>query len=177
MKKSLLIVLAVLLVSSLSSAQFTKESSYLGPSVGLYFYSSVPIIGVNYEYALSGVDLGSGTVGIGGLFRYYSWSDSWFDGTWKYTNILIGVQGLYHFKMENEKLDPFAGITLAYDASSVSWSGPSYGYNPSPSWGGLTLGFAAGGRYWFSPNLAGVVRFGAGSSSYSALDIGLDFKL
>ena len=182
MKKSLLIVLAIFLVSSLSSAQFTKETSCLGPSIGFYFYGSTPILGANYEYALSSIDLGTGIVGIGGMFRYWSWStdegsyggETW---GWTYTDIMFGVQGLYHFKMENDKLDPFAGLTLAYDAASVKYKGPS-GYNwPSPTWGGITLGFAAGGRYWFSPNIAGVIRFGAGSSSYSALDLGVDFKL
>jgi len=183
MKQLLFIVLAVFLVSSFCSAQFVKENGYLGPSIGFYFYGSSPIFGANYEYALSSVNIGTGTVGIGGLFRYWSWSID--EGTyggetwgWTYTDIMFGVQAFYHFKMENnDKLDPFAGLTLAYDAASVKYKGPSTYSYVSPSWGGITLGASGGARYWFSPNLAGVIRVGFGSSSYSALDLGVDFKL
>lgn len=181
MKRTLLIVLAVLLLSCLASAQFEKEKNYIGPSLGFYFYGSTPIFGANYEYALSSINLGSGTVGIGGVFRFWSWStdegnflgESW---GWTYTDIMFGVQGLYHFKLENDKLDPFAGLILAYDAASVKYKGPS-GYNyASPTWGGITLGATGGARYWFGQNWAGVIRVGFGSSSYSALDLGVDFK-
>lgn len=77
--------------------------------------------------------------------------------------------------MENDTFDPWAGLTLAYDAGSVSWDGPNYNY-ASPTYGGLFLGAQVGGRYFFTPTLAGVVRLGFGSLSYGAFDIGVDWK-
>jgi hypothetical protein len=40
----------------------------------------------------------------------------------------------------------------------------------------MFLGLQGGGRYFFSPNLAGVVRIAFGSLSYGGLDIGVDWK-
>ncbi len=126
-------------------------------------------------------DMGSGILGIGGLFRYWSWSKnigSYFgeDWGWKYTDIMIGGQVNYHFQFENNKLDPWVGLVLAYDIGSVKYHGP-HGYQyTSPTWGGLFLGGNGGIRYWFSENLAGSARIGLGSMSYSAFEIGVDFK-
>jgi len=181
MKQLLFLLILSFLMFGSSSAQFEKQQHYLGPSLGFYFYGSTPIFGANYEYAMD-TDLGDGILGIGGLFRYWSWSTEegyWFGESWgwKYTDIMIGAQANYHFKVGDGKIDPWAGLTLAYDVASVKYTGPA-GYNyTSPSWGGLVLGANAGARYWFSKSMAVVARIGLGSSSYSALDIGVDFRL
>ena len=180
MQKIMFIVFTLLICVSFASSQFVKEKNYLGPSIGLYFFGSTPIFGANYEYAMT-TDMGSGILGIGGLVRYRSWSQN--SGTylgetwgWSYTDILVGGQGNYHFHVGEGKFDPWVGLTLAYDIGSVKYTGPA-GYNyASPTWGGLFLGGNGGARYWFSDKLAGAVRIGLGSLSYSALDIGVDFK-
>lgn len=181
MKHFIIPSLLSLLFFSSTIAQFEKQTSYLGPSIGLYFYGSTPIFGANYEYALD-TELGDGLIGVGGLFRYWSWSTN--EGSflgekwgWSYTDIMIGGQVNYHFKVGDGKLDPWGGLTLAYDVASVKYTGPA-GYNyTSPSWGGLFLGANGGARYWFSKNMAVVGRIGFGTMSYSAFDIGIDFRL
>jgi len=156
MKRSLLITAVVLLLAipfvSYSQPYFEAGKSYLGPSIGLSFLGSTPEFGVNYEY---GMKMEFGTVGIGGLFRYWGYSEDYYFGKWKYTNILIGAQGNYHLKMDpGSKLDPWVGLILGYDASSVSYDGPS-GYNyASPTSGGLVLNAQGGARYWISPTMA-----------------------
>jgi hypothetical protein len=175
----LLIVLPGLTVIP-ASAQLSKGKSTIGPSLGFYFFGSTPIFGANYEYAMN-TDVGDGILGIGGLLRYWSWSEdigvfggqSW---GWSYTDIMIGAQGNYHFKVGDGKLDPWLGATLAYDIGSVKYKGPSGYTYVSPTWGGFFIGANGGIRYWLSPNLGIVARLGLGALSYSALDVGVDFK-
>ena len=123
MKKMLFIVVVLLLTfGSSTNAQFTPNNHYLGPCVGLSFLGSTPQFGVNYEY---GMDLENfGRVGIGGIFRYWSYSEDYFFGKWSYTDILIGAQGNYHFKLESNKFDPWLGcnISLRCRFSFVGWT-------------------------------------------------------
>lgn len=162
------------LFSTKGYSQYELNRSYLGPTIGLSFLGSTPQFGLNYEYSMQLQDFGS--VGFGGVFRYWSYSEDYFYGKWSYTDILIGAQGNYHFKVTNDKWDPWVGLTLAYDAGSVKWDGP-YATYASPSYGGFFLGAQGGVRYWVSPTLAIVARIGYGSLSYGALDLGVDFKL
>ena len=161
------------LFSTKGYSQYELNRSYLGPTIGLSFLGSTPQFGLNYEYSMQLQDFGS--VGFGGVFRYWSYSEDYFYGKWSYTDILIGAQGNYHFKVTNDKWDPWVGLTLAYDAGSVKWDGP-YATYASPSYGGFFLGAQGGVRYWVSPTLAVVARLGYGSLSYGALDVGVDFK-
>ena len=186
MKRALLVTAMALLLTmpyvASSQTYFEAGKSYVGPSIGLSFLGSALQFGANYEY---GMKMDFGTVGIGGIFRYWGYSEDWGGGfygndsyKWKYTNILIGAQGNYHFKMDaGSKLDPWAGLILGYNASSVKYDGPS-GYNySSPTAGGLVLNAHGGVRYWFSPKMAICASIGYGSLSYGALDLGIDFKL
>lgn len=168
------VIIALGLITSTANAQYTAGGNYLGPSIGFAFLGSTPDFGASYEYGINMENFG--LVGIGGIFRYWGYSDSYFEGQWKYTNVLIGVQGNYHFVVSNNKWDPYAGLVLAYDAGSVSWSGPS-GYNySSPTYGGMWLAAQGGLRYWISPTVAITGRIGFGTLSYSGLDFGVDFK-
>lgn len=151
-------------------AQFEAGKSYIGPSIGFAFLGSTPDFGVSYEYGLNLKNFG--TVGIGGLFRYWGYTTSY----WKYQDILIGAQGNYHFVIKGSKFDPFLGLVLAYDAGSVSLRGP-YSYIVSPSYGGFWLAGQGGARYWISNKIAISGRIGFGTLGYSGLDLGVDFKL
>ncbi len=166
-------VIAIMFTTTTANAQYVANRNYLGPSVGFAFLGSTPDFGVSYEYGLNMQNFG--LVGIGGLFRYWGYSEGYFDGSWKYTNILIGAQGNYHFVITGSKFDPYVGVVLAYDAGSVSWSGP-YGNYASPTYGGLWLAAQGGARYWVSPNIAISGRIGLGTLGYSGLDFGVDFK-
>ena len=97
--------------------QYEVGKHYAGPSIGLSFLGSTAQLGLNYEYAFVIKDFG--TVGAGGIFRYWGYKESFLGGSWSYTNILIGGQFNYHFRMDNKKFDPWVGAVLAYDAGSV----------------------------------------------------------
>ncbi len=174
MKQLLSVLLLALLFTGFINAQFTPNKHYLGPSIGLSFLGSAPQFGANYEYSMDVKNFGR--VGIGGIIRYWSYSESFYDGGWKYTDVLIGAQGNYHFKLDTDKFDPWIGLTLAYDAGSVSWDGPSGSIYSSPTYGGFFIGANAGARYWVSPTVGVSARVGFGSLSYGGLDLGVDFK-
>lgn len=166
-------VVGIMLITTTANAQYVANKNYLGPSIGFAFLGSTPDFGVSYEYGMNMQNFG--LVGIGGLFRYWGYSESYFGGSWKYTNILIGAQGNYHFVLSSNKLDPYVGIVLAYDAGSVSWSGP-YGSYATPAYGGLWLAAQGGARYWVTPTIAISGRIGLGTLGYSGVDFGVDFK-
>ncbi len=175
MNKSILfyistVLIALTLVTSKANAQFVAQKNYLGPSVGFAFLGSTPDFGLSYEY---GIELQNfGLVGVGGLFRYWGYSTAY----WKYSDVLIGAQGNYHFIINGSKFDPYVGIVLAYDAGSVTWDGPYGEIFNSPTYGGLWLAIQGGARYWVSPTVAINGRLGLGTLGYSGLDFGVDFK-
>lgn len=173
--KSLFVAVYLFLFQSSLNAQYIIDKHYAGPSIGLSFLGSSFQIGGNYEYAI--VIENFGKVGIGGVIRYWGYSENFFGGKWDYTNILIGAQGNYHFEVKgNSKLDPYAGIILAYDGGSVSYSGPGGDYITPSHGGGFWLGIQGGIRYWINPTLAITGRVGFGTLSYGALEFGVDFK-
>jgi hypothetical protein len=169
-----LFLIFYVLFNSTSTAQYIPAKHYTGPSIGLSFLGSSFQFGVNYEYGINIENFGN--IGVGGILRYWGYSENFTGGKWSYTNILIGAQGNYHFAIHgNEQLDPYAGIVLAYDGGSVSYSGPGKNY-PTPSHGGLWIGAQGGLRYWLNPNLALTGRVGFGTLSYGALEVGIDLK-
>jgi hypothetical protein len=177
--KSILIVILFVAFQT-SNAQFEASKNYLGPSLGLSFLGSTFQIGVNYEHGLNLNSIGmsgSGKLGVGGLFRYWGYSEDFFGGKWSYTNILIGAQGNYHFEVSGGKLDPYLGLVLAYDIGTVDWDGVKGAGWAERTSGGFWLGLQGGLRYFFTPKLALNARLGLGTLSYSSLEVGVDFTL
>ena len=165
------VVIAVLcLLVSTGNAQYEKAKSYLGPRIGIGVNGSSIAFGAGYEYGVTD------EISIGALVDYYQYSyTAWSDWGGKYTYIIIGAQGNYHFGKTlkwDSKLDPFAGVVLAYENITWKWNDQSYDvYSPTAS--GITFGGQAGIRYFLSPSLAlyGQVGFGI-----TYLKAGVDFK-
>jgi hypothetical protein len=86
-----------------------------------------------------------------------------YNGTWTYTNIIIALQGNYHFS-PGEQFDPFVGLSLGYNVASASfeWSGnvPAGVASPTVTAGGFFYSGQAGFNYWMNPGLALQVRVG-----------------
>jgi hypothetical protein len=145
-----------------ANAQYEIEKHYAGPTIGLSFLGSTAQLGLNYEYAFIVEDFG--TVGAGGIFRYFSYEESFSDGrpANSFTDVIFGGQFNYHFKVVNNKIDPWLGLVLAYDFE--------------PSHGGVWFGFQGGARYWITPTIALMGKAGFGTLSYGSLDLGVDFK-
>ena len=166
--------LTIFIFQNIAKAQFTDGMHYAGPSIGLSFLGSTFQLGGNYEY---GVNINKfGSIGVGGILRYWGYSEKFSGGEWSYSNVLIGAQGNYHFKFNLfENIDPYAGIVLAYDGGSVKFKGEQNNYL-TPSHGGFWFGFQGGVRYWINPQTAITGRVAFGTLSYGALEVGVDFK-
>ena len=178
-RKNLLFIIIFLLPLQIF-AQFEVNNHIAGPSVGISFLGSTVQIGINHEYGISLQELGIdeiGKVGIGGIFRYWSYSENFTHVEWDYTDILVGIQSNYHFYIPNEKVDPWVGIVLAYNFASVDSNIKIPGYPViEESNGGIWLAAHAGARYWLTKNLALNARIGFGTLSYGAIDFGVDYK-
>ena len=164
----------VLMFQSTGKTQFKEGMHYAGPSIGLSFLGSAFQFGGNYEYGIKINNFDN--IGVGGVLRIWSYSESFPGGEWSYSNFLIGAQGNYHFDINLfENIDPYAGIVLAYDGGSVSFKGVENIYS-TPSHGGFWFGLQGGVRYWITPQTAITGRVGFGTLSYGALEVGVDFK-
>ena len=170
---SFIIVLLLLLAADEAAAQLEMNKHYLGPSVGLSFLGPTFQIGLNYEYALHQDNVG--IMGIGGIFRYWGYTESEEGGEFSYSDVLIGAQGNYHFRVADKKYDPYAGLVLAYDAGTVDWEGDEQ--RDTPVYGGFWIGLHGGLRYWVNPDLALHGRISFGTLNYGAIEAGVDFKI
>ena len=187
MKKLLLFLLVV--VFSLTQL-FAQESTFkqgdkvlnLGIGFGSTFYSGtgykagVPPISASLEFGVKDGVLDKGSIGIGGYLGYSShkWdylSSGW---GWKYTNIIIGVRGVFHYPLV-DKLDTYTGLLLGYNiATSKEYGNAIPGYNYSASSGGVAYSWFIGGRYYFSDSFAGMLELGYGIT-YLNLGVALKF--
>ncbi len=161
--------------------QFQTNKNIVGPSVGFSFLGSSIQFGLNHEYGIvldeSNSD-GSGKIGIGGIFRYWSYKEEFPVVEWSYSNILIGVQTNYHFQISKSDFDPWAGLILAYNFGSVKSKIilQNVQFDRIKN-GGVFIGANAGLRYWIDGNTALSMRIGFGNQNYGALDLGLEFIL
>ena len=146
-KKIMVVLLAIIVCTSLALSaapkkiaklQFHKGDKFLTPQIGLNSYATP--FGANFEYAITE------NIGVGGTVMIALWND------WGYKNSLImpSVDGAYHFtKLNVEKLDLFAGVSIGYaifNSDYVSWSS------------GLDLSPYVAARYWFSEKLGVSLR-------------------
>jgi hypothetical protein len=175
MKKITLVftIIAVLcLLVSTGNAQWEKGKSYIGPRVGIGINGSSIAFGAGYEYGVTE------EIGVGALVDYYQWTYDWY-GSYggKYTYIVFGAQGNYHFGKIlkwDSKLDPFAGVVLGYESVSWKWDNePGVSSTWSANASQIVFGGQAGIRYFFSPSIALYAQAGFGITYVKA---GIDFK-
>lgn len=179
--KYILIVTALLSFLSIKNFSQIKEgNSFLGPSVGFWTSSSVPTYGVNYENQLS--QLGNtATISLGGILRYTAYSETYTSGSYKseadYSYIILGAQSNFNFnKIGKGKFVPYVGLVLGYNIVNASYSNNQGTSFTASATSGFWLWGQAGARYFFTPNVAGVLRLGAGNYSFTVAEIGIDFK-
>lgn len=181
MKNLFVSIIVLLVISQTAFTQLKEKDNMLGGSVGFWAKGSVPMFGVNFESSI--VQAGSGTIGIGGIFRYYTYTNTYGDGDyWRYTFTSFGFQSNYNFNQIGDgKFVPYVGLVIGYNNvnssftdvhnnGSVTYSGAAYS-SGAWIWGQLGM------RYFFSPRVAGTVRVGFGNHDFNTLELGVDFKL
>lgn len=184
MKKILLSVLLVLFSLSHLVAQdatFVKGDKVLNLGIGFgglysgsYYTTSVPPISASFEVGVKDGIIDKGSIGVGGLISYSSHKWEYSGWGWKYTNIIIGAKGSFHYPLL-DKLDTYSGVVLGYNIATSSEFGnsvPGYDYNASS--GGLSYAWFAGARYYFSEKFAAMAELGVG---ITYLNVGIAIKL
>ncbi len=141
---------------------------------GTYYSSQVPPVSASLEIAIVDGIAEKGVIGVGPYVGFSSYKYQYMDWGWKYSNIIIGARGSFHYPLV-EKLDTYAGVLLGYNIASSKEFGSSIpGYDYSYSAGGLVWSGYIGGRYYFSDSLAALLELGYGIA-YINLGVAVKF--
>jgi hypothetical protein len=164
MKTSIYSLLFMIALTAASFGQLKEGDNMMGGTLGFWAKNQTPTFGFNYENQVT--QAGIGSIGLGALLRYSSYPDSRLE---RFSNVFVGGQANYQFnQVGSGKFVPFLGVVLGFFSSSPN--GSSLKESGLWAWG------QAGGRYFFSPAVAGVFRFGLGNFNFNALELGVDFK-
>jgi hypothetical protein len=185
MKKILFLLSACLFaVAQLSATEpvFLKGDKVVNIGLGLgstlysgtYYSSQVPPVSASLEIGLVDEIAEKGVIGVGPYVGYSSYKYEYMGWGWKYSNIIIGARGSFHYPLI-EKLDTYAGVLIGYNvATSSEFGDPIQGYDYSYSAGGLVWSGYIGGRYYFTNSLAALLELGYGIA-YANLGIAVKF--
>lgn len=180
MKKLSLVVLVLTLGSSVVFGQIAYKAGDknvggmigLGGYGGVYGESTLPSLAASYELGFNE------NISIGGVAGFTS-SSYTISGNWqyKYTYILVGARGAYHYDLlHKDNIDTYGGILIGYNIVSFSEENrpASWPYPVSASSSYLTYGGFVGGRYYFNENLGVQAELGYG---IGLLTVGVTYKL
>ena len=165
----------------------------LGGSYGIGFtgsgVSQTPAIALHFDHGMG--DLGPGIWGLGGFVGYKSYKYTYdnpyyFNGlnkgyksSYKWTYTIVGARGTWHYNdwHNNDKLDTYAGLMLAYRIATFkdeTQYPAGIGTFNAGSYSGVTLTGLVGVRYFFTDNIGAYLEAGFG---VSVLQLGLAVKL
>lgn len=151
-------------IAASSFGQLREKDNLMGGTLGFWASKSSPTFGFNFENEIS--QAGPGTFGLGAILRFSNYT---LDEREKFSNLFAGGQANFNFnQIESGKFVPFVGLVIGFFSSSPQ--GNSLKESGLWTWG------QAGARYFFSPSVAGVARFGLGNFKFDALELGVDFK-
>lgn len=177
MKRLLFLFFVLVIIAPNIFSHLKEGDNLLGPTIGFWAKTSAPTFGLNYEHQMT--QLGDvATLSLGGVFRYTSFKDNYPNEDYlEYNYITIGMQSNLNFNQIGDgKFVPFVGLVLGYNninSTQVTKHGVVYTASYSS---GLWLWGQAGMRYFFTPKVAGVLRFGAGNFNFDVIELGVDFK-
>lgn len=124
--------------------------------VGTGLESTLPPIGASFEYGVTD------KISAGAYLGYAAAKqDVPFWGEYKYTYLIMGARGSYHFELlDTDKFDTYAGLMLGYNKASVKID--KAGAPAGATAGGFLVGGHLGLRYMFTDNLGAFAELGYG---------------
>jgi hypothetical protein len=184
MKKLILLFVAIAFSLTQLLAQestFVKGDKVLNLGIGIgsgyysgsYYKTTVPPISASFEVAVKDGVLEKGSIGVGGYVAYAAHKWEYLGWGWKYTNIIIGARGTFHYPLVN-KLDTYTGLVLGYNISNSKEYGTPTGFDYNATSSGLIYAWVVGGRYYFSDKFAAFAELGVGIV-YLNLGVALKF--
>lgn len=182
-KLFLLFIVAAFSLAQLSAQEstFSKGDKVLNLGLGIgstlysgtFYKSQVPPVSVSLEFGVADEVLEKGVIGVGPYVGYSSYKYEYQNWGWKYSNIILGVRGSFHYPLV-DKLDTYAGVLLGYNvASSKEFGDAIPGWDYSYSAGGLVWSGYIGGRYYFKESFGVMAELGYG---IAILNLGIALK-
>lgn len=188
MKKTIFTLLAVISVTALlaQDVRFRKDDKVLNIGLGIgstlytgrYYTTKVPPVSASLELGFMDnvFDIENLNLGLGAYLGFTSSKyEHDFLGSiwgWEYTSVIVGARGALHYPLV-EKLDTYTGLMLGFNAVSSKSFGAGTG-GTSAAGSGIAYSWFAGGRYYFTDNLAAMVEIGYG---IAYLNLGIAFKI
>ncbi len=183
-KLSLLFVVVSFFFIQLAGQEptFSKGDKVLNLGLGLgstlysgtYYKSQIPPLSASFEVGVADNILEKGVIGVGGYIGYSSYKYKYSGWGWKYSNMIIGVRGNFHYPLV-DKLDTYTGLLLGYNiASSKEFGTAILGYDYDTSSGGPAYAWFVGARYYFKDTFAVMAELGYGIT-YLNLGVSLKF--
>lgn len=161
---------------------FSKGDKVLNLGLGLgttlytgsYYKLQVPPVSGSLEIGIVDEVLEKGVVGVGPYVGFASYKWEYLDWGWKYTNIILGARGNFHYPLI-DKLDTYTGLLIGFNIVSSSEFGTSIpGFDYSTTSSGLVWSWFVGARYYFTENIAAMIELGYGIA-YLNLGVALKF--
>ena len=144
---------------------------------GLYSSTTIPPISISFEKGIVDDVLEKGVIGVGAYLGYtsykYHYVYSFYDYGWKYTNIIVGARGSFHYPVI-DNLDTYVGLLLGYNIRLSTAIGEADLYDSTPDRGSIAYSGYVGARYYFSDKFSGFAELGYG---IAYLTLGLGVKL
>jgi len=181
-----IVAFAVALLFSLPALQAQESMFNLGDKVvnlgiglgntlygGSYYTRGVPPVSLSYEQAIVDEVLEKGVIGVLGYVGYTSYKYDYLGWGYKYSNIIIGAGGLFHYPLI-DKLDTYAGILLGYNIANATEFGTPIGWEYDVTSGGIVFSGFVGARYYFSEKFAAFGQLGYG---IAYLTLGVSIRL
>ena len=165
MKKIIIAVAFMLGVSAVNAQSFEEGTKVVQVGAGFGGDIGTPY-GVGFEYGVSD------KIGVGAYVGYSSYDVIGF----KYTSILVGAKGNYHF-YTNDKFDAYGGLLLGYNNVKVdSGTGTGFGIfgaTTTAAASAVVFGGQLGARYYFTDSIGAFAELGYGLAN---LNVGVAFK-
>jgi hypothetical protein len=185
MKKTIITLFATIMTIALlaQESQFNEGDKVLNLGIGLgstfaigrYYTTQVPPVSASLEFGFMDnlLDVEGLNLGLGGYVGYtsYKYEVPVWNWGWQYTSLIIGARGVLHYPLV-EKLDTYSGLMLGFNLRTSKDFGT--GSTGSAAGSGIASAWFAGGRYYFTDNLAGMVEIGYG---IAYLNLGVALKL
>lgn len=173
--KKLSVLAGALFLSMVVFAQngaYSKGDKLLNIGVGLnsYYSGGIPV-GASFELGITE------DISVGVNVDYLSHKYKGYGADWKFTALYIGARGSYHFNtllnINNEKVDLYGGAALGY--RSFKWNDGDVEGLKNSYGSGVYFGVFAGGKYYFTNNIAGFAELGAIGSTNVRLGVAFKF--
>ena len=164
----LLVCLGLVISQAVYAQSYEKGNKLLNVGLGLGTYGAGGLgFGGSFEVGIHPA------ISVGVLAGYSGRSNYLGSGA-RWSVLTLGVRGSYHLgellKLNDDKIDIYAGLGLGY--RNVSWGYTGTLYSDNSGSGILPLAHI-GGRYYFSNNMAAYAELGSG---FGALQAGISFK-